>query len=48
MSLRSFLETMEKRGVIVHVREEVSPRFEASSIMKTFDGSPVARKQKDR
>lgn len=41
MSLRSFLEEMEKRGETVHVREEVSPRFEASSIMKAFDGGPV-------
>ena len=28
MSLRSFLEEMEKMGEIVHVRDEVSPRFE--------------------
>ena len=41
MSLRSFLEEMEKRREFVHVKEEVSPRFEASSIMKAFDGGPV-------
>jgi len=41
MSLRSFLEEMEKRGEVVHVRERVSPRFEVSSIMKAFDGGPV-------
>ena len=41
MSLRSFLEEMGKNGEIVHVREKVSPRFEASSIMKTFDGGTV-------
>ena len=40
MSLRSFLEEMGKNGEIVHVRE-VSPRFEASSIMKAFDCDPV-------
>ena len=41
MSLRSFLEEMEKKGEVLHVKEEVSPRFEASSIMKAFDGGPV-------
>lgn len=41
MSLRSFLEEMEKRGEIAHVKEEVSPRFEVSSILKAFDGGPV-------
>jgi len=41
MSLRSFLKKMGKRGEIVHVREEVSPRFEVSSITKAFDGAPV-------
>jgi len=41
MSLRSFLEEMEKKREVVHVKEEVSPRFEVSSIMKAFDGGPV-------
>lgn len=41
MSLRSFLEEMEKRGEVVHVEDKVSPRFEVSSIMKAFDGGPV-------
>ncbi|MFQ5836605.1 MAG: UbiD family decarboxylase, partial [Candidatus Bathyarchaeia archaeon] len=41
MSLRGFLEEMEKRGEIVRVREEVSPRFEVSPILKAFDGGPV-------
>jgi len=41
MSLRSFLEEMEKKGEVVHVKEKVSPKFEASSIMKAFDGGPV-------
>ena len=40
MSLQSFLEEMEKKEV-PHVKEEVSPRFEASSIMKTFNGGTV-------
>ncbi|MFQ6086894.1 MAG: UbiD family decarboxylase [Candidatus Bathyarchaeia archaeon] len=41
MSLRGFLEEMEKRGEVVHVKEEVSPRFEASLIMKAFDSGPI-------
>lgn len=41
MSLRSFLEEMEKRGEVVHVRDRVSPRFEVSSVMKAFDGGPI-------
>lgn len=41
MSLRSFLEGMEKRGEVVHVRDRVSPRFEVSSVMKAFDGGPI-------
>ena len=32
---------MEKGGEVVHVRDQVSPRFEVSSIMKAFDGGPV-------
>jgi len=41
MSLRSFLKEMEERGEVVHVRDQVSPHFEASSIMKAFDGGPI-------
>jgi len=41
MSLRSFLEEMEKIGEVVHVKDQVSPHFEVSSIMKAFDGGPV-------
>jgi len=41
MSLRSFLEGMEKRREIIHVKEEVSPRFEVSAIMKESDGGPI-------
>jgi len=32
---------MEERGEVVHVRGQVSPHFEASSIMKAFDGGPI-------
>jgi len=41
MSLRSFLEEMEKIGEVVHVKDQVSPRFEVSSAMKAFDGGPI-------
>jgi len=41
MSLRRFLEEMEKKREVVHVKEGVSPRFEASSIMKAFDSGPM-------
>ncbi len=41
MSLRSFLEEMEAKGEIIHVKDRVSTRFEASSIMKAFDGGPI-------
>lgn len=41
MSLRGFLKEMEKKGEAAHVKEEVSPRFEASSIMKAFDSGPI-------
>jgi len=41
MSLRSFLKQMQKENQIIHIREQVSPRFEISSIMKAFDGGPI-------
>jgi len=41
MSLRSFLKQMEKEKEVIHVKEQVSPRFEISAVMKTFDGGPI-------
>jgi UbiD family decarboxylase len=41
MSLRGFLEEMEKKEEVVHVREEVSPSFVVSSIMKALDNGPI-------
>jgi 2,5-furandicarboxylate decarboxylase 1 len=41
MSLRSFLEEKEKKGQILHIKDQVSPRFEISSIIKAFDGGPI-------
>jgi UbiD family decarboxylase len=37
MSLRDFLNKMEEKGEILHVKDEVSPQFEAAYIMKNFD-----------
>ena len=41
MSLRSFLEEMEKDREVIHVKDQLSPRFEMSAIMKAFDGGPI-------
>ncbi|MDH5266643.1 MAG: UbiD family decarboxylase [Candidatus Bathyarchaeota archaeon] len=41
MSLRNFLAEMHRKGEILEVKEEVSPRFEISSILKEFDGGPI-------
>ena len=41
MSLRSFLEEKEKKKQILHIKDQVSPRFEISSIIKAFDGGPI-------
>jgi len=41
MSLRSFLEENERKGQILHIKDQVSLRFEISSIIKAFDGGPI-------
>ena len=41
MSLREFLEALEKKGELVHVEKPVSIRFEAAAIMKKLDPRPV-------
>jgi len=41
MSLRSFLEKMESASEVVHVTGRAAPRFEISSIMKTFADGPI-------
>ncbi len=41
MSLRNFLEEKEKKKQILHIKDQVSPRFEISSIIKAFDGGPI-------
>ena len=37
MSLRKFLKQMEKEKGVLHVEDQVSPVFEISQLMKTFD-----------
>jgi UbiD family decarboxylase len=37
MSLRDFIRKSEGEGAVLHVREEVSPRFEISYVLKRFD-----------
>lgn len=37
MSLRVFLEQMEKNGEVLHIKDEVSPNFEIPYITKSFD-----------
>ncbi|NIP66922.1 hypothetical protein GWN63_05885, partial [Candidatus Bathyarchaeota archaeon] len=41
MSLRSFLSKMEEGGEVVHIGDSISPRFEASSLIKSFDNGPI-------
>jgi len=42
MSLRSFLQDMEKKQEVLHVKEKASPRFKISAILKALDqNSPV-------
>ncbi len=41
MSLRGFLQDMEEKGEVTHVKDQVSPHYEISSIMKSFDGGPI-------
>ncbi|MEM0057440.1 MAG: UbiD family decarboxylase [Candidatus Bathyarchaeia archaeon] len=37
MSLRGFLEQMEAKGEVLHIKDEVSPNFEIAYIMRSFD-----------
>ncbi|MBS7614989.1 UbiD family decarboxylase [Candidatus Bathyarchaeota archaeon] len=41
MSLRSFLEFLEKKKQVIHVKEEVSTKHEISSIMGAFQNGPA-------
>jgi UbiD family decarboxylase len=41
MSLRSFLDDVEREGQVIHVADKVSPKFEISSILNTFSDGPV-------
>lgn len=41
MSLRDFLSEMDRKGEVLHVEDELSPRFEISAVIKEFDGGPI-------
>jgi len=41
LSLRSFLEEMEKEGEVIHVKEKVSTKFEIAALMKALDKGPI-------
>jgi 2,5-furandicarboxylate decarboxylase 1 len=41
MSLRSFLDDIERQGQVIHIADKVSPKFETSSILNAFPDGPV-------
>jgi len=41
MSLRSFLNELEKKGEVLHIHERISPRFEMASVIQEFSEGPV-------
>jgi len=41
VSLREFVEEMEEKGEVSHIKSQVSPSYEISSVMKSFDGDPL-------
>ena len=41
MSLREFIEVLDRKGEIVHVEKPVSTRFEAAALMKKADPKPI-------
>lgn len=41
MSLREFIQKIEEKREVTHIKAQVSPHYEISLIMKSFDGGPV-------
>lgn len=39
--LRSLLHELDSRGLLLHIEEELSPRFEIAAVLKHLDGSPL-------
>ncbi|RJS89168.1 UbiD family decarboxylase [Candidatus Bathyarchaeota archaeon] len=39
--LRGFLEDLERRGELLRVEEELSPRFEIPAVLRALDGGPA-------
>lgn len=40
-NLRSFVEELDKRGELLHINEELSPRFEIAAALRTLDSGPT-------
>jgi len=41
MSLRNFLDIMEEKGEILHIKETLSPKYDLSALMQAFDNGPI-------
>ena len=41
MSLRRFLKKMEEQNEVLHISDDLSPRFEIASVIKAFSNGPV-------
>ena len=41
MSLRRFLKKMEEQNEVLHISDNLSPRFEIASVIKAFSNGPV-------
>jgi 2,5-furandicarboxylate decarboxylase 1 len=39
--LRSFIQELERRGELLHVEEELSPKFEIAAALRTLDSGPA-------
>ncbi|MBI3077684.1 MAG: UbiD family decarboxylase, partial [Deltaproteobacteria bacterium] len=48
--LRGFLAALERRGELLHVTEELSPRFEIPQVLKELDrpGAPAVQFERVR
>jgi UbiD family decarboxylase len=41
MDLRQFVDSLEKKNLLVHVKKEVSVEYELATVMKMLDGKPI-------
>ncbi len=40
-TIKEFVERLEKKGLVKHVKREVAPVYEVSTLMKVLDGTPL-------